>query len=1726
MINIFKGFFKQFTATFLIVILLLPQVSMFDVYGDVSSSFNLTVTKNSDTNGRADISLTWDEMKFLGKDDGTRYYIYRKDLATGKWEARGRYGDVIKVLNVYPDIAGSDQLKSWMDALSAVNVNVNIEVDKVKITDFNANPSTYLNTSQLNYDVVVFGFWDSNYGKDLSPEAVTVLDKFIENDGGVIFGHDTMETSTKKPYFKQIVEAKTSLRASATPGSTWPNWIYSYKIKVEKQGSVTTYPCDINGMSLIIPYSHTVGQIPTNPESVYMGFEKYTKAEVRNADPSLNIDSIDQVADDTFEHYLSYFYKGTDDKKTAQHDIYLDYNGIKYNTNAYLTVEENVAFIQCGHSSGKTNTAEQMVLANTIYALAKIFTGTNAQDQILDIAPPTTPMHTVDNNLISFDSTDTGSSFEYRIVAIPMGVEESVRNSSDQILTALDDPTALGVGDNIKFSNTVGVSVQGGLKTFRYTVDAVTSPTVQVDDTSLSIDGTIPVPPNATKDTYIHVAAYDNANNVSEIHSFNLWDSLVLYNVKEKYIDIDTGLEFQPETSSQQPQFVLYTPTPELNIKISEAKGYDYVSSNVPNIVVNSDESLNVINHYYKAVNFPLVTERYITLVKDEQGNTVEEKNIKAPITSYLSVGSIYTPTADVYNTESVIQEAGVDKYLFANTDFPSLTVSTDETKNVITHYYDPLLSKTLGIVEHNSYPTTSSNIYPFAQDIVLKQGTSLDISLPILANHTFAGYYTVGSPVVNADGSNKVVVGNVETVGLTWFTEEPTYFHYTRKTGSATVKIINSYTKLPIITFETLEANVGENLIITSDFLKQATSGTDFSTFIDGYKLNEFKTVAITNEGNDNLLVIELTPRKKTIIYYGIEILENIVRFIFNIFDNETNSSLLENITSGSAITLQATSNSAITLQPNVLVGQPSIQLLGRETYVFGVADGSYNGRNSSFNLIDKLFEGWAILDSNKNSLVNFRDPTSTNYVGYYREPRTPETYTYEVNYLNEFDNGVLLAKQDTITTSVLEKPSIEIKNIKDLNIGGNSVDFEPSYVEIIHSTLGAKTFSFTEDYLSFFNQKDLDGNFITGNYVVNVYYKPYVTINYVEEFLNTDLETVTHTRTSTLEVLYDAVTPIYAPKTKFDNEYLLYKFGGEAVDPSATDYSILPNQYHQTMVASYRPVVYNISIKAYAVVKNTPVQSLKMTRGTVVSQSYYVAYEFDSVPANDTITIAEPNFEGFSFQKLLGANDLSISSSNEIVSLKANPQKVLASMLSGAIPKYNIEAIYDKPSGLTVNHIDSLTNSTFKTDTISSVIGSSTTIPVYEGATRQYSYFTLDGATESTLPSNSAIVIIPTLEAHTLNIYYIDTRKYSLTVTSDIGGTTFGSTSDEYLFGDDITVTAVAEDNYIFDKWLINGINLDTSSTALSFTMPVNAVTLRAVFKSASTDVVDDVTDNTDVINDVDTDTNTDNSADNIDNTSNTNDFINDNSNTIDNTIIQDKELNDLTNLLENSQLTSDLVDFTEGDSIYWEYERLFKPYIHGYPDGSMRPSNNITRVEFVAIIYNLLGEEEINDINILNKFSDVANNAWYSQALAFSTKHNIVRGYPDGTFRPNNPITRAELAAVISRLAKDDSRPMLDTPFTDIENSWAKNSIIEIYSKGFVVGTSTTTYSPKDYATRAVVVTLVNRLIHRPTNWKKDKTFFDLLPKHWAYDNMMNAANGGVLYSKTVSQQLRDN
>lgn len=295
----------------------------------------------------------------------------------------------VKVLNVHPNegetktcttwtgekvsAPASANLKCWMEApnsLSAKGYGKGIiEVDIVTIEDFSANPSSYMKTTggAWRYDVVMFGTWDANDYKDISSSAKSVIDQFLSEGRGVLFGHDTANSNNEWENFTYL-------------GTKYCNLVHSKvdsprvsKIVVTRRGLLTNYPWDIGelGKELTIPTTHSYGQ-------------------------------------------------------DAYGDIWMRYSGGAQNRNDfYLTSWNNCAMIQTGHSNGAATEDEQKLLANTLFYLNQLSANNYLDDYSgQDVAAPTTPTiknvtFTMDNkiNIQVNASTDNGSTYSYYVKA-------------------------------------------------------------------------------------------------------------------------------------------------------------------------------------------------------------------------------------------------------------------------------------------------------------------------------------------------------------------------------------------------------------------------------------------------------------------------------------------------------------------------------------------------------------------------------------------------------------------------------------------------------------------------------------------------------------------------------------------------------------------------------------------------------------------------------------------------------------------------------------------------------------------------------------------------------------------------------------------------------------------------------------------------------------------------------------------------------------------------------------------------------------------------------------------------------------------------------------------------------------------------------------------------------------------------------------------------------------
>ena len=159
----------------------------------------------------------------------------------------------------------------------------------------------------------------------------------------------------------------------------------------------------------------------------------------------------------------------------------------------------------------------------------------------------------------------------------------------------------------------------------------------------------------------------------------------------------------------------------------------------------------------------------------------------------------------------------------------------------------------------------------------------------------------------------------------------------------------------------------------------------------------------------------------------------------------------------------------------------------------------------------------------------------------------------------------------------------------------------------------------------------------------------------------------------------------------------------------------------------------------------------------------------------------------------------------------------------------------------------------------------------------------------------------------------------------------------------------------------------------------------------------------------------------------------------------------------------------------------------YIVGYPDKTVHPQNGITRAEVATIFFRLL-TDETRDANSTksNSYSDVAAGAWYNHAVSTLSAMGIVKG-SNGKFNPNAPITRAEFAAIAARF--DDKANTTTADFSDIASHWAKNEISAASNNGWITGYPDGTFRPDNKITRAEAMTLVNRVLKRLPETEED-------------------------------------
>lgn len=180
----------------------------------------------------------------------------------------------------------------------------------------------------------------------------------------------------------------------------------------------------------------------------------------------------------------------------------------------------------------------------------------------------------------------------------------------------------------------------------------------------------------------------------------------------------------------------------------------------------------------------------------------------------------------------------------------------------------------------------------------------------------------------------------------------------------------------------------------------------------------------------------------------------------------------------------------------------------------------------------------------------------------------------------------------------------------------------------------------------------------------------------------------------------------------------------------------------------------------------------------------------------------------------------------------------------------------------------------------------------------------------------------------------------------------------------------------------------------------------------------------------------------------------------------------------------------------------------YIKGYDNGTFRPERTVTRAEAAVMLFGLLKDPTPGEA--APEFSDVPVGQWYAEAVHKLAGLGIINGYSDGTFRPGKTITRAEFIKIA---ASCDVLAEGDCPFKDV-SGWAEPYIISAHQKGWISGITATTFAPDDGITRAQAVKIINCLLGRTPDKNikskaKVKNFYDIFPEHWAYGHIAEAS-----------------
>lgn len=199
--------------------------------------------------------------------------------------------------------------------------------------------------------------------------------------------------------------------------------------------------------------------------------------------------------------------------------------------------------------------------------------------------------------------------------------------------------------------------------------------------------------------------------------------------------------------------------------------------------------------------------------------------------------------------------------------------------------------------------------------------------------------------------------------------------------------------------------------------------------------------------------------------------------------------------------------------------------------------------------------------------------------------------------------------------------------------------------------------------------------------------------------------------------------------------------------------------------------------------------------------------------------------------------------------------------------------------------------------------------------------------------------------------------------------------------------------------------------------------------------------------------------------------------------------------------------------GASFYTDSNANYFKFVTGYEDGTFRPGQAVSRAECAKMLSFVFKSDDKNE-NV-SVFYDLSSDHWAYDSITTLVSNGVFGGFSDGSFKPDKPMTRAEFCAVIARIL--DEKGEGSAAFNDTANHWAKNDINALYSKNIVGGYPDGSFKPNNFISRAEAVVAINRITGNNTTNKSSSLFYDVSESHWAYNDIMSAASTSALESE---------